>query len=279
MNEHGCSRQILSASQRNFLVSCAETYETAGFYRNTDGTPRDPSFFMHQYTSRPDQECAALIAASLSFGSRTQILNTAGQLFDTAAQSGTSLTEWITAGGWISVFPEDTAGYYYRTFSNRSMHLFFTRLKNLLLQAGSLGSYFEATCGSEGNLISAIVQAFPETSPLIPKNTDSACKRICLFLRWMVRSGPVDLGLWEWYSTARLIIPVDTHVLESARHWGIISCRTGTGSTAAVARQITAAMREIWPDDPCKGDYALFGADEADMLTASDQGSAEPSPH
>lgn len=88
------------------------------------------------------------------------------------------------------------------------------------------------------------------------KNDKSACKRLNMLLRWMVRkNSPVDLGLWD-INPSKLIIPVDTHVRRMALELGLTKRKQADMKTAI---EITNAMREIWPDDPAKGDFALFG--------------------
>ena len=79
-----------------------------------------------------------------------------------------------------------------------------------------------------------------------------------MFLRWMVRSGsPVDLGLWaDCIDRRTLIMPLDTHVLAEAQRLGLLTSNSATMSTA---RRLTQQMLEIFPDDPLKGDFALFG--------------------
>ncbi len=92
----------------------------------------------------------------------------------------------------------------------------------------------------------------------VPKDSRSACKRVCMFLRWMVRDGsPVDLGLWaDCIDKRTLIMPMDTHVLQQANRLGLISAKTATMSTAL---RLTERLRHIFPDDPTRADYALFG--------------------
>ena len=86
-----------------------------------------------------------------------------------------------------------------------------------------------------------------------------------MFLRWMVRqNSPVDVGLWSWFSPADLLIPLDTHVIRQSVELGLFSAASaGKGSgfpaTAANARKLTEILCSIWPDDPCRGDFALFG--------------------
>ena len=79
-----------------------------------------------------------------------------------------------------------------------------------------------------------------------------------MFLRWMVRDGsPVDLGLWSDIMDRRtLIMPLDTHVVQESLRMGLLKSRT---ASMGPARRLTDAMLEIFPDDPLKGDFALFG--------------------
>jgi uncharacterized protein (TIGR02757 family) len=79
-----------------------------------------------------------------------------------------------------------------------------------------------------------------------------------MFLRWMVRDdSPVDLGLWKDIIDKRtLIIPMDTHVMQEANKLGLINSKTASMSSAM---KLTAKLKEVFPDDPLKGDFALFG--------------------
>jgi uncharacterized protein (TIGR02757 family) len=83
----------------------------------------------------------------------------------------------------------------------------------------------------------------------------SACKRLCMFLRWVVRPADgIDLGIWQGVSPAQLLIPVDTHISRISTYLGF------TGRTSAdwrMAREITAALRRLDPDDPVKYDFSL----------------------
>lgn len=140
---------------------------------------------------------------------------------------------------------------------------------------------------------------------LIPYTKNSACKRIQLFLRWMVRdNSAVDLGLWKWYDKSKLLLPLDVHVLQESVSFGLLKPSGGSAKTAdclqknnsdakktacsqnstssakesnslpdsrtstnikipsatiKMAQELTQQMKLVWPDDPVKGDYALFG--------------------
>ena len=106
-------------------------------------------------------------------------------------------------------------------------------------------------------ILHVIADAFPQCRA-VPQNAGSANKRTNMFLRWMVRTGsPVDIGLWTWFSPADLVMPLDTHVLRQAKKLRLISERSA--GTEKTARELTRALKQIWPDDPCRGDFALFG--------------------
>lgn len=95
------------------------------------------------------------------------------------------------------------------------------------------------------------IKGFPDIE------TKSSCKRLNMFLRWMIRRGPVDFGLWN-IDPINLIIPLDTHVIKSALRLGLIKRRTPDMQTAL---QLTNTLKEVFPNDPVKGDFALFGSD------------------
>jgi len=99
----------------------------------------------------------------------------------------------------------------------------------------------------------------------------SACKRLCMFLRWVVRPvDDIDLGLWRGISTAQLIIPVDTHIQRISGYLGFTRRKSADWR---MAREITGALRRFDPLDPVKYDFSLAhlgisaGCDGADPLT------------
>lgn len=88
--------------------------------------------------------------------------------------------------------------------------------------------------------------------------SSSANKRLYMFLRWMVRKGsPVDFGIWTRVSPAQLLVPVDTHVYATAKALGLTSRSSADLKTSI---EITGQMAQIWPDDPARGDFALYGS-------------------
>ena len=113
------------------------------------------------------------------------------------------------------------------------------------------------------HLCNIIASCFPKECVLIPYTKTSACKKLNMFLRWMVRdNSPVDLGLWKWFSKKDLLIPMDTHVLQTAADFNLIEKTSSgkiPGATIKMARALTQKMKEVFPEDPCRADFALFG--------------------
>ena len=236
------------------LRELADRYEVASF------TEEDPSQFLRWY--RPEEgrgtvadvEAASFIAAMLAFGNRKQFIPKIRMVLETSDRSLGSITEWLKQGKYTSDFPLGAAKFY-RFYSYDDMQVFFEELGDILKEAGSLGEYIHKKYSRD--IASLISSAFPK-SAIVPKGRNSANKRVHMFLRWMVRRGsPVDLGLWDWADPASLIIPLDVHVMQEAAKLGLIA--EGFAASRKTAESLTAALEEVFPGDPCRGDFALFG--------------------
>ena len=165
---------------------------------------------------------------------------------------------WVREGEYRRVLEEDDRSCFYRLYSKGLMARFLTACRQLLNEGGSLGDFVPE--GETIHALEAFCRWFSERglSVIVPKDTTSSCKRLCMFMRWMVRdNSPVDLGLWaDKIDRKSLIIPMDTHVLTEAGKLGLVNSRTASMSAA---RRLTAALAQVFPDDPLKGDFALFG--------------------
>ena len=228
----------------------ADKYETADFLA------ADPSQFMHRVSGAANQESLAFVASCLSYGSRKQFFPKIQYILD-ASHGDTD--SWIRSGKWRDSMP-DTAQCYYRLYTHHDMHCLLAAYSDMLNRYGSMKAYVQSHAATGIEAVSAICRYFADSgaSKTVPRNTSSACKRVCMFLRWMVRShSPVDLGLWADIIDRRtLVMPLDTHVVQEAMGMGLLTSRTASMSTA---RRLTDAMLEIFPDDPLRGDFALFG--------------------
>ena len=243
---------MLNAKTRRLLVDLADKYETESFLEG------DPSCFMHRVSGDANREATAFVAASLSFGARSQFLPRVQWIIDSA---GGDVDGWIRAGRFERDVPPDAARPFYRFFTYATMNSFFRAYRRLMEDFGTLGAFAAAQAhGDAVQAVAAICRAFRERGDegVVPKDAHSACKRVCMFLRWMVRgNSPVDLGLWADFIDRRtLIMPLDTHVLAEAMRLGLLNSRNATMSTAI---KLTESLAKIFPDDPLRGDFALFG--------------------
>ena len=234
------------------LLRYAEKYE------RTFPSP-DPSEFLKTAEGANNQEATAFVAACLSFGSIEQFMPKIEQLIEWAKDSG-GMDQWIRRGAFERKISADACGCFYRFVTYVNLHAFLRKYQQIMDGHQTLGEYVRGN-GDETGLgaVKAICAAFADSDVgyLVPTNASSACKRICLFLRWMVREPPVDLGLWkDFIGRDQLIMPLDAHVLKQARKLKLLKKEP---ATMATARKLTEIMAEVFPGDPLRGDFALFG--------------------
>lgn len=237
----------------------AEKYETIEFIQG------DPSWFMHQVDGYNNKETIAFVASCLSYGSRKQFMSKIQFLLDCSIARKQSFYEWIVSGAFQEDIPADKNKCFYRLYTYNTMHLMLKALQEMLCKYSSIKGYLQSCCPNGYDMtcldgITYIVEYFSNhgIEGIIPKNTQSSCKRLCMFMRWMVRdNSPVDLGLWSDIIDKRtLIMPMDTHVIQEANRLGLIESKV-TSMSAAI--KLTSVLKNIFPEDPLKGDFALFG--------------------
>lgn len=245
-------------SLRRKLLSLANKYEVPDFLNG------DPSWFMHQVIGERNQETIAFIASCLSYGSRNVFMPRIQYLLDCSRNEP---YEWIKSGKYKLDIPNnDTC--FYRLYTNAMMYALFNALQAMYEVYGDMKNFIRCHTGHNDDnyqleaieAIEAICHYFQEQEAvrIVPKNASSSCKRVCMFLRWMVRTdSPVDLGIWSDLIRLRsLIMPLDTHVIQQSLQLGLITSKT---TSMSVARKLTDKLLEIFPDDPLKADFALFG--------------------
>ncbi len=242
----------MDTKTKSTLRKYADRYETASFIEG------DPSQFMHMVEGDANREATAFVASALSFGSRAQFLPKIQWIVDLADRN---VDRWIRAGAFERDFRANDTRCFYRFFTFSAMNAFFRAYKGILDEHGTLGRFAAASSGGDASkAVAAICARFCEAGScaVIPRDSHSACKRVCMFLRWMVRSGsPVDLGLWsDSFDRRTLVIPLDTHVLQEAKRLGLLK---SSSASMSAAKRLTAALAKAFPDDPTRGDFALFG--------------------
>lgn len=213
-------------------------------YHCADFISADPVQFPHRYVRTEDIEISGLLTALLSFGNRTQILKKANQLDDMMHHAP---LEYVLSGKWREDFPATEAGSFYRMVSYASFRTYFERLYRVYAEGQTLE---DCLMHYRGTPIQKLC-AFLDVSDRSPQ------KKLNMFLRWMIRrESEVDFGIWKQMSPADLLVPLDTHVCRMAYQLGLIDRPT---YSLAAAKRITEALAQIFPGDPCLGDFALFG--------------------
>ncbi|TCO89215.1 uncharacterized protein (TIGR02757 family) [Bacteroides heparinolyticus] len=220
------------------LLEWAETYHCAGFI------PHDPVQFPHRYLQKQDIEISGLLTAVMSFGNRRQILKKADELHGLI---GASPYGYVLARQWEVDFPASDRRSFYRMLSYSDFHAYFSRLHKAYSAFESLEDALHAYSGTPMERLCAFLNV----------SAKSPQKKLNMFLRWMIRkNSEVDFGLWKSFDCKDLIVPLDTHVCRVACALGLTETDT---FSLRNARRITAALAEVFPDDPCLGDFALFG--------------------
>ena len=213
-------------------------------YHRADFIQSDPVQFPHRYTLKQDIEVSGLLTAIMSFGNRKQILKKADELH---GLMGDSPYQYVLSCQWEKDFPSGATNSFYRMLSYADFYGYFRRLYIANTQFESLE---EALMLYPGIPMEKLC-AFLEVSAKSPQ------KKLNMFLRWMIRrDSEVDLGIWESFDRRDLIVPLDTHVCRVAHYFKLTDTETFSLKNA---RQITAALATVFPDDPCLGDFALFG--------------------
>ncbi|MGN0281691.1 MAG: TIGR02757 family protein [Prevotella sp.] len=228
----------------------ADRYETRDFING------DPSWFMHQVKGRANQEAMAFVAQAISYGSRKQFMPKIQRLLD---ESGGEMARWIAEGAFNDIVPRDESCFY-RLYNNDMFNRFLSAMRSMIREYGTIGDFIRQNSTDTLSAISALTTFFSnnDSNGIIPMNEKSSCKRLCMFMRWMVRhSSPVDLGHWSDFIDRRtLIMPMDVHVVRQSVNFGLLRSSTASMSSA---RRLTNTMLQVFPDDPLKGDFALFG--------------------
>lgn len=235
----------------DLLIKYAKQFETRDFING------DPSWFMHQVSGRENQETMAFIASCLSYGSRKQFMPKIQYILDL---SKGDVYKWVRDGLFLQHVQSNDRRCFYRLYTYSTMHHFLCTYQQLLQEHETLGKYVKSKANDGYSAVSAICSYFGQygISVVVPKDARSACKRVCMFLRWMVRDeSPVDLGLWsDFIDKKTLIMPLDTHVVNQSIKLGLLKSKNASMSAAL---QLTKNLTEVFPEDPLKGDFALFG--------------------
>ncbi|MCL2758996.1 MAG: TIGR02757 family protein [Treponema sp.] len=217
----------------------------------------DPVQFPHRYKKREDIEISAFLAATIAWGRRDMILRSAHKMFTIM---GTSLYDFIMKDGYNKLKKNNI----HRTFFESDLKYFCKGFKRIYSMYGSIENLFLNVNVWEGfrifreEMANANKKIYSRhiADPGIENKNGSACKKLNLALRWLVREGPVDLRLWKNIKPSALYIPLDVHVARTARKLGLLERKSNDKKSVIL---LTEKLREFDLSDPVKYDFALFG--------------------
>ena len=239
----------MTKETRQELIEAANRYECADFIQG------DPVQFPHRYSDRRDIEVSAFISAWMAYGSRKVFLCVLDRLHSMMDAVGGPY-RFVVSEAWKNAGQEGNRCLY-RFYKWADFSMLCARLADIYSRMESLENLFIPGEPLEKGVL-RFCREFEGVNGIPVPGSTSANKRLYMFLRWMVRKGsPVDFGIWTRIVPAQLLVPVDTHVYATAKALGLTSRCSADLKTSI---EITDRMAEIWPDDPARGDFALYGS-------------------
>lgn len=225
------------------LIDWAGRYESPAFIID------DPVQFPRKHFGKR-AEISGFITSWLAFGNRKAILKVANWLDKDFCDDPYC---WVMTKQYNFYYNDHRK--FYRFLSYDDLYKLGDRLRRLYSDFERMEDMIIAQPNKTP--VEALCNYFKGINGIPDYSKGSACKRLCMFLRWMVRAdSPVDMGLWHKLKADDLMIPLDTHVHRMALELGLTSRKRADMQTAL---EITGAMKEVFPNDPAKGDFALFG--------------------
>lgn len=232
-------------------------------YNNESFIEADPISVPHSFTRPVDREIAGFLAATIAWGNRRAIVQSAHRMMRYMDNAPEDFVRNATEADM-----EYLRTYVHRTFNGVDFQDFVRGLRHIITKWGSVGNYFE-TCYEEHGDLRSVFSDFrrdffaAEHDPHCEKHLSSidkgaACKRLCMYLRWFVRhdNRGVDFGMWRRIPMSALYMPLDIHTGRMGRNLGLLSRKQ---SDWKAVEELTASLRELNADDPVRYDYSLFG--------------------
>lgn len=227
----------MDTALKETLIGWAQEYNDPKYFQ--EDPIIFPTGFARKYeageASLADVEISALLSAHLAWGRRAMIVRDCGRMFDEM--------DWRPYAYVMNGEYRNENASLHRTIKWSEFASICTRLREIYQKTASIEGLSDAQIRTD---------IFGQKEDRRAPN-----KKISMMRRWMVRDdGKVDLGVWKASDKKRLILPLDVHVYDQATALGLTVRRQ---KDIITAQEITDAFKEIWPEDPCKGDFALFG--------------------
>lgn len=249
---------------KELLDELHDKYNDTGFIEN------DPISIPHRYTRTEDIEISGFLAATIAWGNRKAIVKSASRMMDIMGDEPYDFT--VNAS---EAELNMARKFVHRTFNGEDFYHFILSLRALYVNEGGLGGFFQDKWQETQDMRVVLSEFrrrfFSENHPvrcekhLSSIDKKSACKRLNMYLRWMVRKDGrgVDFGLWDKIPMSDLYLPLDVHAGNMGRALGLLERKQNDWKAV---EDITSALRKFDPQDPVRYDYALFGAGIAGYL-------------
>lgn len=253
----------MNKKERHKIFSLLE--DKVKLYNQTEFIEGDPICIPHRFQLKQDIEISGLFAALFAWGHRTIIINKA-----------TELLQRMDNAPYDFVLHHQDAdlkrmiGFKHRTFNDTDILYFIDRLRQHYTIEESLESAFVQKVTGKSENVEPYLNQFRSyffetdyplrtTKHIASPLQKSACKRLNMFLRWMVRkdAAGVDFGIWKQVQPSQLVCPMDVHVQRIASQLGLLPLHSKVDWNTAVA--LTNQLKSFHSEDPVRYDFALFG--------------------
>jgi uncharacterized protein (TIGR02757 family) len=227
----------------------------------------DPLELVLRYRRPLDQEVAGLIAAAFAYGRAGIVVRNGGWILD---RMGSSPHQWLAESFSVETARDTFAGFSHRFHKTPDLVALLSAMAAAVRRDGSLGALFARlhdparadVAESLSRFVETLIAGADERLAHLPSlryllsspREGSACKRMNLYLRWMVRREPPDLGLWSFVDPSLLVMPLDTHIHRISHFLGLNDRRSPDWKAA---RALTDRLARFSPADPVRYDFAL----------------------
>jgi len=232
-------------------------------YNRVDLIHPDPLEFVYRYTAAADREIAGLVAACLAYGRVAQILAGVDRILKPMGPSPSLFLRTARRDDVVAM----AQGFKHRWTTGADVAGLLLGVKGTVAEFGSLEAAFRSVFRPDHqNVLPALCEWVGllmranggQPIKLLASPADgSACKRLLLFLRWMVRKDDVDPGVWSGIPPSKLLVPMDTHMHRISLALKLTRRKQADLRTAL---EVTHAFRQIAPEDPVRYDFALTRA-------------------
>lgn len=246
------SRNLTQEELKEFLDEKVVKYNKPDFIQS------DPIQLPHRFDKKQDIEIVSFLISTIAWGNRKAIIQAGEKMIQIMGNN---------PHDFILNYTEDDNQFIYRTFNSKDLNAFFLSLSRIYKKYNSLENVFteDQTVYSTERGIAQLRKQIVDVN--FPKRTEkhianiekgSSCKRINMFLRWMVRPANtgVDFGLWKNIPLSSLHLPLDVHTGNVARKLEILTRKQDDWKSVL---EIQESLVKFDPSDPCKYDFALFG--------------------